>query len=101
MTRVSNSRLLQSQEALFKYFRINACHHTHLLGFTVNLCINPKSVMDALSPHLSPLFLDFPQIPDMLCSPPSAYLTLLEFAHLSTVTPQSSHRLLITDVFKH
>ena len=51
--------------------------------------------------HLFPLFLDFTQIPDMLCSPPSAYLTLLEFAHLSTVTPQSSHRLLITDVFKH
>ena len=51
--------------------------------------------------YLSPLFLDFPQIPDTLCSPPSAYLTLLEFAHLSTVTPQSSHRLLVTDVFKH
>ena len=37
----------------------------------------------------------------MLCSLPSAYLTLLGFALLSTVTPKSSHRLLITDVFKH
>ena len=93
MTRVANNRLLQWQEAMFKYFRFDPCHHT-CTAFHYEL-------IHKWCPHLYPLLLDFTQIQDMLCSLLSAYLPLLEFAHLSTVTPQSSHRLLVTDVFKH
>ena len=59
--------------------------------------------MNTLWSHLFPLFLGFTVMADMLCPLLSAYLRLLlEFAALlSTLTPQSSHHLLITDVFKH
>ena len=59
--------------------------------------------MNILCSHLCPLFLGFTVMADMLCPLLSAYLRLLlEFAALlSTLTPQSSHHLLITDVFKH